>query len=47
MKQVRAQSTKHVDTSTLAGIKKAEWYQSRGWKPIEINSITNVVTLVK
>lgn len=25
---------KTVDTSTLAGLKRAEWYQAHGWKII-------------
>jgi len=39
--------TKQVDTSTIQGIKRAERLQALGWKPIAINPITNVVTLVK
>jgi hypothetical protein len=39
--------TKQVDTSTLQGLKRAERLQALGWKPIAINPITNVVTLVK
>lgn len=27
---------KTIDISTIAGIKKAEWYQSHGWKIISI-----------
>jgi hypothetical protein len=39
--------TKHVDTTTLEGLKQAERLQARGWRVVSINSITNVVTLTK
>lgn len=25
-----------VDTSTLAGLKKAEWYHARGWQTVSV-----------
>jgi hypothetical protein len=36
-----------IDTSTLAGLKKAERLQARGWKPVAITYITNIVTMQK
>lgn len=27
---------KTVDTSTLAGLKRAEWYHARGWKTVSV-----------
>jgi hypothetical protein len=27
---------KSVDTSTLAGLKRAEWYKAHGWKIISV-----------
>lgn len=39
--------TKKIDTSTLAGLKKAERAQAMGWYAVSINSITNIITFQK
>jgi hypothetical protein len=44
MKQAK---TKKIDGSSIEGIKKAERLQARGWRAVEINSVTNIITMVK
>lgn len=39
--------TKTVKTSTLKGLKRAEWYQAHGWRAVSINPITDVITFTK
>ena len=41
IRNMKIYKQKRIDTNTLAGLKKAEWYKSHGWKIISVgfNSI--------
>ena len=41
-KELMTYKYKRIDTSTLAGLKKAEWYKARGWKIISTGFYTIV-----